>query len=135
MNKFGAELGEFLKIKNISIKKFAEEINVTPNILIDIINRKVKLSQKMIYRISLTTNIPFSYIENTEKNYKIDNEIKMYLRKNNLTINEYMNKFNYKELFNKYHIKYTDSKNNYAIIRDALRHFNISSMEELEKLN
>lgn len=135
MNKFGAELGELLKIKNISIKKFAEEINVTPNILIDIINRKVKLSQKMIYRISLATNIPFSYIENTEKNYKIDNEIKMYLRKNNITINEYMNKFNCKELFNKYHIKYTDSKNNYAIIRDALRHFNISSMEELEKLN
>ena len=135
MNKFGAELGEFLKIKNISIKKFAEEINVTPNILTDIINRKVKLSQKMIYRISLATNIPFSYIENTENNYKIDNEIKMYLRKNNITINEYMNKFNYKELFNKYHIKYTDSKNNYAIIRDALRHFNISSMEELEKLN
>ena len=135
MNKFGRELGEFLEFKNISIKEFADRINTTSKNLIDIINGNVELSQNMIYNISFITGIPVSYIENTEQNYKMDKVIKNYLDENHLSIRNYINRFSYKELANEYQVKYSDSRNDYAIAKDILKYLRITNPNSLTKEN
>ena len=96
-NKFGIQLKEYLEYNNISNNDFSERINTTPKNLIDIIKGEVELSQNMIYNISFITEIPVSYIENVELNFRLDNTINNYLEKNNLTIKQFINKFSYKE--------------------------------------
>ena len=135
MNKFGRELGEFLEFKNISIKEFADRINTTSKNLIDIIKGNVELSQNMIYNISFITGIPVSYIENTEQNYKMDKVIKNYLDENHLSIRNYINRFSYKELANEYQVKYSDSRNDYAIAKDILKYLRITNPNSLTKEN
>jgi HTH-type transcriptional regulator/antitoxin HigA len=129
MNKFGIELGEYLNFNHISIKEFAERIGTTPKNLIAIINGKVSLSSEMIYNIAFITNIPVSYIENVEKNYKLDKTIDKFIQKNNLDLKEYINKFHYQELKIAYHITYTDERNNYDILKDILKFLRISNPE------
>lgn len=104
-NKFGLQLKEYLEFYNISNNDFSERINTTSKNLIDIIKGDVELSRNMIYNISFITEIPVSYIENVESNYKLDNTINNYLRKNDLTIRQFINKFNYKELSKEYNRK------------------------------
>ena len=135
MNKFGKELGEFLNYKNISIKEFAGRLNTTSKNLIDIIKGNVELSQNMIYNISFITDIPVNYIENVEKNYRMDKTIKLYLEENHLTIRNYINKFNYKELADKYHVVYRDSRNDYSIAKDILKYLRITNPNTLTKEN
>ena len=135
MNKFGRELGEFLEYKNISIKEFADRINTTSKNLIDIIKGNVELSQNMIYNISFITGIPVSYIENTEQNYKMDKVIQNYLDENHLSIRNYINRFSYKELANEYQVKYSDSRNDYAIAKDILQYLRITNPNSLTKEN
>lgn len=135
MNKFGRELGEFLEYKNISIKEFADRINTTSKNLIDIIKGNVELSQNMIYNISFITNIPVSYIENVEQNYKMDKIIKDYLDEEHITIRNYINKFSYKELSEKYHLVYRDPRNDYMIAKDILKYLRITNPNSLTKEN
>lgn len=135
MNKFGKELGEFLECKNISIKEFADRINTTSKNLIDIIKGNIELSQNMIYNISFITDIPVNYIENVEKNYKLDKTINIYLEENNLTIRKYINKFNYKELAAKYHVVYRDCRDDYSIAKDILKYLRITNPNTLTKEN
>lgn len=133
MNKFGKQLGKFLEYKNISNKEFAERINTTSKNLIDIIKGDIELSQNMIYNISFVTDIPVSYIENVERNFKMDKVIDEYLDKNNLTIKEYINKFNYKEFSKEYEFQFTDERDEYYIAKDILRYLRITNPESLYK--
>lgn len=133
MNKFGKQLGEFLECKNISIKDFAERINTTSKNLIDIIKGETTLSQNMIYNISFVTDIPVSYIENVERSFKMDKDIKEFLNKNNLTVRQLINKFNYKELSKEYNIQYTDVMDDYYIAKDILRYLRFSDFESVYK--
>ena len=126
MNKFGRQLDEFLEFKKINKREFAERINTTPKNLIDIINGKVELSQNMIYNISFVTEIPVSYIENVESNFKMEKNISNFLQNNNLTIKEFINKFNYKEFSKKYDYQFADIDNDYSIARGLLKYLRIS---------
>lgn len=133
MNKFGSQLGDFLECKNISIKEFAERIDTTSKNLIDIINGEITLSQNMIYNISFVTNIPVSYIENVERSFKLDNDIKKFLNKNGLTVKQLINKFNYKELSKEYDVQYTDVMDDYYIAKDILRYLRYSDFDSVYK--
>ena len=133
MNKFGKQLEEFLKFKNISNKEFAERINTTPKNLIDIIKGDIELSQNMIYNISFVTEIPVSYIENVERNFKMDKVINEFLDKSKLTIKEYINKFNYKEYSKQYEFQFTDERDEYYIAKDILRYLRITNPDSLYK--
>lgn len=133
MNKFGKQLGEFLEYKNISNKEFADRINTTPKNLIDIIKGNVELSQNMIYNISFVTEIPVSYIENVEQNFKMDKVIDNFLDKNNLTIKEFIKRFNYREFSKKYNYLFTDLRDDYFIAKDILKYLRISNPESLYK--
>lgn len=133
MNKFGRQLDEFLEFKKINKREFAERINTTPKNLIDIINGKVELSQNMIYNISFVTEIPVSYIENVESNFKMEKNISNFLQNNNLTIKEFINKFNYKEFSKKYDYQFADIDNDYSIARGLLKYLRIINPESLYK--
>ena len=132
-NKFGLQLKEYLDFYNISNNDFSERIGTTSKNLIDIINGDVQLSQNMIYNISFITDIPVSYIENVELNYKFDNTINVFLEKNNLTIKEFINKFSYKEFSKEYDVKFTDEKSDIWIAKDILKYLRITNPELLYK--
>lgn len=132
-NKFGLQLKEYLDFYNISNNDFSERIGTTSKNLIDIINGDVQLSQNMIYNISFITEIPVSYIENVELNYKFDNTINLFLEKNNLTIKEFINKFSYKEFSKEYEVKFTDEKSDIWIAKDILKYLRITNPELLYK--
>ena len=133
LNKFGKQLGEFLECKNISIKEFAERIGTTSKNLIDIINGDITLSQNIIYNISFVTSIPVSYIENVERTFKMDKEIKEFLNKNDLTIRQLINRFKYKELSEAYDVQYTDVMDDYYIAKDILRYLRYSDFDSVYK--
>ena len=97
MNKFGKELGEFLDFNNMSIKEFAERIDTTSKNLIDIIKGNVELSQNMINNIAFITDIPVSYIENVESNFKLDKRLDKFVMDNHITMKEFINRFHYKD--------------------------------------
>lgn len=132
-NKFGLQLKEYLDFYNISNNDFSERIGTTSKNLIDIINGDIQLSQNMIYNISFITEIPVSYIENVELNYKFDNTINVFLEKNNLTIKEFINKFSYKEFSKEYEVKFTDEKSDIWIAKDILKYLRITNPELLYK--
>lgn len=131
MNKFGCELKKFLEFENISVKEFASRIDTTPKNLIDILKGNIELSQNMIYNISFITEIPVSYIENVEKNYKLDKEINSLLKEKDLTIRNYINLFNYKEFSKQYNFEFTDERDDYFIAKDILRYLRISNPKAL----
>ena len=131
MNKFGSELGEYIEFMNISKKEFASRISTSQKNLIDIINGKVELSQDMIFKISLVTDIPIEYIENVENNFKINKIIDIFLKKHNLELSEYLKKYSIKESINRYEIDIVDSRDNYSIMRDLMRYLRISNPEQL----
>ena len=135
MNKFGAILREYLEFENISVKDFAYRIGTTPKNLIDILNGKVKLSQNIIYNISFVTDIPVSYIENVEKNFKYDKLIDEYINEEKITIREYIKRFNYNELSKKYGVVYTDIRDDYSIAKDILKYLRITNPKLLYKKN
>ena len=132
-NKFGIQLKEYLEYNNISNNDFSERINTTPKNLIDIIKGDVELSQNMIYNISFITEIPVSYIENVELNFRLDNTINNYLEKNNLTIKQFINKFSYKEFSKEYQVKFTDERNDIWIAKDIMKYLRITNPETLYK--
>lgn len=132
-NKFGLQLKEYLDFYNISNNDFSERIGTTSKNLIDIINGDIQLSQNMIYNISFITEIPVSYIENVELNYKFDNTINAFLEKNNLSLKEFINKFSYKEFSKEYEVKFTDEKSDIWIAKDILKYLRITNPELLYK--
>lgn len=131
MNKFGSELGEFLEFNNISQKEFAYRIGTTPKNLIDIVNGKIELTQKMINNISIVSGIPSTYIENVENNFKMDERNKMFLEANKTTAKEYIKKFKYKEASEKYDILIQDERDDLNIIRDLMKYLRISDLNQL----
>lgn len=131
MNKFGRELGEYIEFLNMSRKEFAFRVSTSQKNLIDIINGDVELSQDMIYKISLVTDIPVTYIENVEKNFKLNKMIDSFLENHNLKINEYIKRYSIKESKEKYSIDITDSRDSYSIVRDLMRYLRISNLEQL----
>ena len=131
MNKFGKELGNYIEFLNMSKKEFASRISTSQKNLIDIIKGDVELSQDMIYKISLVTDIPITYIENVEKNFKLNNMIDSFLKKHNIKISEYIKKYSLKESEKKYSIDITDSRDYYSIIRDLMKYLRISNLEQL----
>lgn len=135
MNKFGSILKEFLDYENISIKEFASRIDTTPKNLIDILNGNIEISQNMIYNISFVTEIPVSYIENVENNFKLDKKINDLLTEENISIKEYINKFHYKEFSKEYGVSFTNDRNDYSIAKDILKYLRLSNPKALYKEN
>ena len=132
-NKFGVQLKEYLEFCNISISDFSERISTTSKNLIAVMKGDVELSQNMIYNISFVTEIPVSYIESVEANFKLDNTINAYLEKNNITLKQFINKFSYKEFSKEYDYKFTDEKNDMWIAKDIMKYLRITNPEILYK--
>ena len=125
LNYFGKELGRLLEYQNISINDFADRINTTPKNLIDIIDGRVALSFNMICNIAFISSVNADYIFRVEEEFKLDKEINEYIKKNNISLRQYLNKFNYKELSNVYNIKYRNDRDDYCILEDIFEYLRI----------
>lgn len=132
-NKFGIQLKEFLEFNKISSKEFSKSINISLEELNDILTGKLEITDRVIDRISNVTEIPKTYIESVESNYKLDNLINDYLKENNQTIYDFLNSINYKELAKKYSIKFTDERNYYWILKDIMKVVNIDIINKEDK--
>lgn len=135
LNKFGEELKELLEFQNISINDYAERIGTTSKNLIDIIDGKVSLSFNIICNIAFISDIPVDYISNVEENFKIDNRINDFIKKENITIREFINRFHYKELSKEYNLVYKNDLNDYSIARSILKYLRITDPNLLYKDN
>lgn len=134
-NKFGELLGKYLDFYNISINEFAERVDSTPKNIIDIIDGRISLSQNMIYNISFVTDISVSYIENVEGSFEMDNKIDDFIKKNNMTLKQFVNMFHYNELSLKYGVKYQNEKNEYSILEDIFKYLRINDPNTLFKVD
>lgn len=132
-NKFGEQLGKFLNFSNISINEFAERVGTTPKNMIDIVKGNVSITQNMIYNISFVTGISVDYIENVERSFRNKNIIDEFLKRNNITITQFINKFKYNEFSKLYDFQFTDIKDKYNIAEDILKYLRITSPDLIYK--
>lgn len=133
--RFKDYLIDYLELNNISNKDFANRINISPKHLIDILSGEADISSQIIDNISLVTNISADYIYRIETNYKFENLIEDYLKKNNLTESKYLQKFCYKYLIENKFINFVDSNDKLEIIKDILKFLRVSSPEKVYEID
>lgn len=133
--RFANYLKEYLDFKNISIKDFANRINITPKHLISILNGESDLSATIIENISIVTNISQDYIYRMELNYKFENTILKYLNDNNMSVSNFLSKFNYKFLEKNHWMTFTDEEDKLEVIKDILKYLRVSSPDKIYELD
>lgn len=129
--RFADYLKDYLEYKNITNKDFANRIGITPKHLIDIFSGKCELSSQLIDSISIVTDIPSDYIYRMELNYKFEMEIEEYLKKEHLTLSQYLNKFAYQFLIKNKWISFIDEKNKMDIVKDILKFLRVKGPEKV----
>ena len=132
--RFKDYLIDYLEYNNINNKDFANRIGITPKHLIDILSGKRDLSSSIIENISLITSIPIDYIFKTELNYKMEEKITSYLKKENITLTNYLNKFNYKYLIQTKYIDFIDQEDKVEVIKDILKFLRVTTPEKIHEL-
>ena len=133
--RFTEILKDYLNEHNISNKEFSARIGITPKHLIDILSGSVELSTSLIQSISIVTDIPVEYIMKLEEDYRMENEIKKFLNKNDITLIQYLNKFSYKELLKKNWIRFVFADDKMTSLMDILKYLRVSNPENLYKLD
>lgn len=133
--KFADYLKDYLEFNNITNKDFANRIGITPKHLIDILNGKCELTSQIIDAISIVTNIPSDYIYRIELNYKFETTIEEYLKKENLTISQYLNKFSYQYLIKNNWINFIDENNKMELVKDILKFLRVKGPEKVYQID
>lgn len=128
-------LKDYLELNNITNKDFANRIGITPKHLIDILSGECELSSSIIESISIVTDIPTDYIYRMELNYKFEEEIQEYLKKENLTPTQYLNNFKYKYLIENKWIKFIDKEDKLEIIKDILKYLRVKNPEKVYQID
>ncbi|MBE6148586.1 MAG: helix-turn-helix transcriptional regulator [Firmicutes bacterium] len=133
--RFAEILKDYLDDRNISNKEFAARIGITPKHLIDILSGELELTTAVIQAISIVTNIPVDYIINIEQNYRIEENIKIFLNEKNITLTQYLNKFSYKELIKNKWINFTYVDDKMHVMMDILKYLRVSNPSNLYKID
>ncbi len=133
--RFKDYLKDYLIDKNITNKDFANRIGITEKHLIKILKGEIDLSANIINNISLVTGISKEYIYKMEDNYKIENDINEYLKRNNITLKEYLNNFNYKYLLKTNYINFKNKNKDITILKDILFFLRVPSIEKIYEID
>ena len=133
--RFKDYLIDYLEYNNITNKDFANRLDITPKHLIDILSGDVAISSEIANRIALVTNIPIDYIYKVELNYKFEEEIEEYLKKENFTETAYLNKYNYKYLIKNDYIEFIDAADKLEVIKDILKFLRVPSPEKVKEID
>lgn len=133
--RFKDYLIDYLEFNNITNKEFAKRIGTSEQRLIDILSGNCDISTNLITNISLVTNIPMEYILRIEANYKLEMAIENYLKKENMTMKNYLNKFNYKFLIKEKYIDFIDKDDPLEIIKDILKYLRVISPEKVYEID
>lgn len=133
--RFKDYLIDYLEFNNITNKEFAKRIGTSEQRLIDILSGNCDISTNLITNISLVTNIPMEYILRIEASYKLEMAIEDYLKKENMTMKNYLNKFNYKFLIKEKYIDFIDKDDPLEIIKDILKYLRVTSPEKVYEID
>ncbi len=133
--RFKDYLNDYLDINNISKKDFSMRIGISQKHLIDILSGERDMSLNIIKNISLVMNISPEYIIGIELNYKLENEIRDYLKSQHITEQEFLERFNYKYLIKENYFEFIDKYNKMDIIKDILKFLRVSSPDKIYELS
>ena len=131
--RFKDELFKYLEENNITNKEFANRIDITPKHLIDIMAGTRDLSSQIIENISMVTPFKVEYIYSVETNYKFEEMVQNYLKKENTTLEKYLNKFNYKYLIKENIINSTSDKT--QILKDILKYLRVPTIDKIYEID
>lgn len=128
-------LTEYLESNKITNKDFCNRVGISPKHLIDITSGTRNISAQVIDKISFVTDIPLAYIYEAEANYKIEREIEEYLKKNKLTVSEYLDKFNPEYLIKENFLEFSDPSNKLSMLKDIVKFLRTVSLEKLYEID
>lgn len=135
MKRFKDELIKYLEQNNITNKEFANRIDITPKHLIDILAGTRDLSSQIIENISMVTDFSIEYIYSIEENYKFEESVQTYLKKENLTLERCLNKFNYKYLIKENFINFSNTLDKIQILKDILKYLRVPTLDKLYQID
>lgn len=135
MIRFKDYLNDYLEHYNISKKEFANRISITPKHLSSILSGESDLSYEVIKNISFITDIPIEFIHNIELSYKQNLNIDKYLKKENLTLTQYLNKFKYNYLIKNNYIEFKNPSDKYWVLKDILKYLRVSTPDAIYNLD
>ncbi len=133
--RFKDYLSDYLDYNNITVKDFANRIDISQKHLIDILSGKREISSNVIDKISFVTNIPADYIYKVEANYKLEKSIEEYLKKEGLTESQFLNRYNYKFLIKEHFIDFVDKEDKLEVIKDILKFLRVSTPEKVYEID
>lgn len=133
--RFKDYLIDYLKYNHITNKDFSNRLGITPKHLIDILSGNRDISSQLIEKISLVTNIPADYIYRIESNYKLEQEIEDYLKKENLTATKFLNRFHYQYLIKAKFLEFVDIENKMDMIKDILKFLRVPNPQKIYEID
>lgn len=133
--RFKDYLLDYLEYNNITNKDFANRLNITQKHLISILSGESEISSDIANKISLITDISVDYIYKIELNYKFEEEIEKFLKKENLTQTQYLNKYKYKYLIENKYIDFMDECDKLEIIKDILKFLRVPTPEKVNEID
>lgn len=133
--RFKDYLLDYLEYNNITNKDFANRLNITQKHLISILSGESEISSDIANKISLITDISVDYIYKIELNYKFEEEIEKFLKKENLTQIQYLNKYKYKYLIENKYIDFMDECDKLEIIKDILKFLRVPTPEKVNEID
>lgn len=133
--RFKDYLLDYLEYNNITNKDFANRLNITQKHLISILSGDSEISSDIANKISLITDISVDYIYKIELNYKFEEEIEKFLKKENLTQTQYLNKYKYKYLIENKYIDFLDTYDKLEIIKDILKFLRVPTPEKVNEID
>ena len=133
--RFKDNLISYLEKNNITNKEFANRIDITPKHLIDILAGTRDLSTQIIENISMVTEFSIEYIYDMEMNYKFEEIVENYLKKQDLTITKYLNKYAYKDLINEKFIDFKNTEDKMEILKDILKYLRVPTPDKVYEID
>ncbi len=129
--RFKDYLKDYMEFYHITTKEFANRVGISQKHLIDILMGIADISLDVASKIALVTEIPVDYILKVELDYKMTNEIKQYLRENNISLSQFLNRFHYQYLIEHHFIDFIDTDDKLQLVKDILKFLRVSTPEKV----
>lgn len=126
---FGNLLKDYLKFYNISQTDFALRLGISQKYMNEILNGNANISESLMLKINLITNIDLNLILLAENKKKIFNELNARF-KSEKEMSAFLNKLCAKD---RKYIHFKDENSIYQKALDLLNYLNVKSFDNLDK--
>lgn len=121
-------LKTYLEFEEISLREFAQNLEINYTQLSQVMNNTRDLSDDLIHRITLITPFTREEITKINDNYKLEQRIVNTISENNDTIDDYIKRYQYTKL-EQYDnsISFLNLNNKLQIVKDIMKYLRISN--------